>query len=118
MRVDGFIYPGLIDLHSHLAYNFLPLWSAPRDEPYDNRYTWANPDDDVRPRRGRPAEAMGIAAAAAALRYAEVKAVVGGVTAIQGSPPTTRPFPGLDGPQHREGEVRDAAGGRRRSSSR
>ncbi len=37
---------------------------------------------------------MGIAAAAAALRYAEVKAIVGAVTSIQGSPPTTRPFPG------------------------
>ena len=94
VRTDGFIYPGLIDLHSHLAYNFLPLWSAPRDEPYDNRYTWANPNTTYGRDVGRPAEAMGIAAAAAALRYAEVKAVVGGVTAIQGSPPTTRPFPG------------------------
>ena len=94
VRTDGFIYPGLIDLHSHLAYNFLPLWSAPRDEPYDNRYTWANPTTTYGRDVGRPSEAMGIAAAAAALRYAEVKAVVGGVTAIQGSPPTTRPFPG------------------------
>ena len=41
-----------------------------------------------------PAQALGIAAPAAALRYAEVKAVVGGVTAIQGSPPVTRAFPG------------------------
>jgi len=94
VSTDGFIYPGLIDLHSHLAYNFLPLWSAPRDEPYDNRYSWANPTTTYGRDVGRPAEAMGIAAAAAALRYAEVKAVVGGVTAIQGSPPTTRPFPG------------------------
>src|SRR5215210_5969796 len=37
---------------------------------------------------------MGIAAAAAALRFAEVKAAAGGVTAIQGSPPLTRAFPG------------------------
>ena len=70
VRTDGFIYPGLIDLHSHLAYNFLPLWSAPRDEPYDNRYTWANPNTTYGRDVGRPAEAMGIAAAAAALRYA------------------------------------------------
>ena len=33
VRADGFVYPGLIDLHSHLAYNFLPLGSAPRDDP-------------------------------------------------------------------------------------
>ena len=37
---------------------------------------------------------MGIAAAAAALRYAEVKAAAGGATSIQGSPPLTRAFPG------------------------
>lgn len=25
----GVIYPGLIDLHSHLLYNTLPLWTEP-----------------------------------------------------------------------------------------
>jgi imidazolonepropionase-like amidohydrolase len=26
---DAFVIPGLIDLHSHLAYNALPLWAEP-----------------------------------------------------------------------------------------
>lgn len=26
VNVDGYIYPGLIDLHNHIAYNFLGLW--------------------------------------------------------------------------------------------
>ncbi len=91
LRVDV-VAPGLIDLHNHLAYNTLPLWLA-RPEPYGTRYQWpraASYGPDV----SNPAQALGIAAPAAALRFAEVKAAVGGVTAIQGSPPVTRAFPG------------------------
>jgi 5-methylthioadenosine/S-adenosylhomocysteine deaminase len=29
VRTGGVIYPGLIDLHGHIAYNSLPLWSPP-----------------------------------------------------------------------------------------
>lgn len=93
VATGGVVYPGLVDLHNHLAYNFLPLWSAPKEEPYTSRHQWpgaATYGRDV----SNPAQAMGIAAAAAALRYAEVRAVVGGVTSIQGSPPLTRAFPG------------------------
>ena len=87
------ITPGLIDLHNHLAYNTLPLWSAPRDAPYTSRHQWpgaATYGRDV----SNPAQALGIAAAAATLRYAEVRAAAGGVTSIQGSPPVTRAFAG------------------------
>jgi 5-methylthioadenosine/S-adenosylhomocysteine deaminase len=92
VRTRGLITPGLIDLHNHLAYNTLPLWIG-RDLAYGTRYQWPGAptyQSDV----SNPAQALGIAAPAAALRYAEVKAVVGGVTAIQGSPPLTRAFPG------------------------
>ncbi|MEO6715199.1 MAG: amidohydrolase family protein, partial [Mycobacteriales bacterium] len=94
-RIDtqGVITPGLIDLHNHLAYNFQPLWHAPRSTPYTSRHQWpgaATYGRDV----SNPAQAMGIAAAAAALRYAEVKAAAGGATSIQGSPPLTRAYAG------------------------
>ncbi len=92
VRTAGLITPGLIDLHNHLAYNTLPLWTG-RDAAYATRYQWPGAptyQSDV----SNPAQALGIAAPAAALRFAEVKAVVGGVTAIQGSPPVTRAFPG------------------------
>ena len=36
----GVIYPGLIDLHSHIAYNFQRLWTPPRPEPYTRRDQW------------------------------------------------------------------------------
>ncbi|CAN5690145.1 amidohydrolase family protein [soil metagenome] len=92
VRTGSLITPGLIDLHNHLAYNTLPLWVG-RESAYTTRYQWpgaATYQRDV----SNPAQALGIAAPAAALRFAEVKAVVGGVTAIQGSPPMTRAFPG------------------------
>lgn len=92
VRTGGIVAPGLIDLHNHLAYNTLPLWIG-RDHAYGTRYQWPGAptyQSDV----SNPAQALGIAAPAAALRFAEVKAVIGGVTAVQGSPPMTRAFPG------------------------
>ncbi|HEX2063409.1 MAG TPA: hypothetical protein VHE80_03200, partial [Acidimicrobiales bacterium] len=73
----GLVFPGLIDLHNHLAYNTLPLWRAPRDEPYTTRYQWPNAATYGR-EISDPAQAYGEAAPAAALRFAEVKAAVGG----------------------------------------
>ncbi len=29
VRTGGVVYPGLIDLHNHLAYNCLSLWAPP-----------------------------------------------------------------------------------------
>ena len=92
VRTGGLITPGLIDLHNHLAYNTLPLWIG-RTSAYSTRYQWPGAPTYQRD-VSNPAQALGIAAAAAALRFAEVKAVVGGVTSIQGSPPVTRAFPG------------------------
>src|SRR5947199_860179 len=37
----GLVFPGLIDLHNHMAYNCLSLWVAPdRDAPWINRSQW------------------------------------------------------------------------------
>jgi cytosine/adenosine deaminase-related metal-dependent hydrolase len=93
VRVGGIVAPGLFDLHNHLAYNTLPLWVGRTAPPYGTRYQWPGAPTyqaDI----SNPAQALGIAAPAATLRYAEVKAAVGGVTGIQGSPPVTRSFPG------------------------
>jgi hypothetical protein len=38
VETKGCIYPGPIDLHSHVVYNILPLWSRPgTTEPFVNR---------------------------------------------------------------------------------
>ena len=57
----------------------------PRAEPYTDRNQW--PREATYGREiSKPAAALGTAAAKAVLKYAEVKALVGGTTAIQGSP--------------------------------
>jgi 5-methylthioadenosine/S-adenosylhomocysteine deaminase len=41
LETSGCVYPGLIDLHNHIVYNVLSLWSPPgRTEPYSSRYQW------------------------------------------------------------------------------
>lgn len=91
---DALIYPGLIDLHNHIAYNCLPLWIAPgRSEPWTQRYEWPK-DPDYLPSITLPVNALCSTAGKAVLKYVETKAVVGGVTAIQGSSKVGRPFEG------------------------
>ena len=94
VRTGGVIYPGLIDLHNHIAYNALPLWSPPgRKEPYTSRYQWPG-DKSYEGLISDPANALGALAGKAHLKYLETKAVVGGVTAIQGTAKTGRPYEG------------------------
>ena len=94
LETRGCIYPGLIDLHNHIVYNVLSLWSPPgRTEPYSSRYQWP----DERSYEGLisdPANALGALAGKAHLKYVEVKAVIGGVTAIQGSAKMAYPYEG------------------------
>ena len=95
---EATIYPGLIDLHNHMHYNHIPLWDfevhlsesqKSEEGGYTNRYQWGNNWDygpsitwmktnmQSRNRWDMSAEQM---------KYAEVQAVAGGVTAVQGSP--------------------------------
>lgn len=77
------IYPGLIELHNHLAYNVLPLWQVPRR--YDNRGEWGG-EGDYRKRISGPMGVLGRVGGyiEAVVRYVEVKCLVGGVTTSQG----------------------------------
>ena len=94
VETGGVVYPGLIDLHNHIAYNCLGLWSAPgREQPWTARYEWPK-DPDYLPSITLPVNALCAANGKAVLKYVETKAVVGGVTAIQGSSKVGRPFEG------------------------
>ncbi|MDX6677261.1 MAG: 5-methylthioadenosine/S-adenosylhomocysteine deaminase [Solirubrobacteraceae bacterium] len=91
---DAVVYPGLIDLHNHIAYNCLPLWIAPsRMQPWTARDQCPK-DPDYLPSITLPVNALCAANGKAVLKYVETKAVVGGVTAIQGSSKVGRPFEG------------------------
>jgi 5-methylthioadenosine/S-adenosylhomocysteine deaminase len=83
LSTRGTIYPGLIELHNHLPYNVMTLWSVP--ERFTDRNVWrrskAYHEAIVAP--------MSVLAADKALapriaRYTECKALFGGVTTSQG----------------------------------
>jgi 5-methylthioadenosine/S-adenosylhomocysteine deaminase len=94
LETGGCVYPGLIDLHNHVVYNVLSLWSPPgRTEPYSSRYQWPR-DRSYEGLISDPANALGALAGKAHLKYVEVKAVIGGVTAIQGSAKMAYPYEG------------------------
>jgi cytosine/adenosine deaminase-related metal-dependent hydrolase len=93
-ETNGLVYPGLMDLHNHIAYNCLSLWIAPdRRTPWTSREQWPR-DPDYKPSVSLPANALCHADGKAVLKYVETKAVVGGVTAIQGSAKVGRVFEG------------------------
>src|SRR5262249_8312153 len=78
-------------LHNHLAYNTLPLWSvATRAQPFLHHNSWPR-EETYAPSITWPAYAFITAAPAELLAYVEAKAIVGGTTSIQGSPPKNRP---------------------------
>jgi 5-methylthioadenosine/S-adenosylhomocysteine deaminase len=80
---DAVIAPGLIDLHGHPEFNVFAAWEPPRQFP--NRYSWRGSDlyhELVRDPQDRILEAL---PPRTQLRYAEIRALVGGVTAIQGT---------------------------------
>jgi 5-methylthioadenosine/S-adenosylhomocysteine deaminase len=91
----GVLYPGLIDLHSHILYNLRTLWAPSRTDPYTSHNQW--PDADTYSQEiTAPARVWSKSPAAKeVLAYAEVKAIVGGTTAIQGAPGTSQPYEGF-----------------------
>ena len=91
---DNLVVPGFIDMHSHLAYATLPLWEeAGRQSPFAHHDIWP-----TRPGYAEsvtwPAYAFVVAAPEELLAYAEIRALIGGTTSIQGSPPSNRPLDG------------------------
>src|SRR5438128_2456908 len=81
---NAFIFPGFVDAHNHVAYNVLPRWTPPKL--YKNRGQWQGSDaykvfkkpyDDLTD-KGLTCEMI---------KYGEVKALLSGVTTIQGTSP-------------------------------
>ena len=95
IETEGVLYPGLIDNHSHILYNLRTLWTPDRSEPYTSHNQW--PDNEAYPQEiTAPARVWSKSPATKeVLAYAEVKAIVGGTTAIQGAPGTSKPYEGF-----------------------
>jgi len=98
IETNGTIYPGLIDLHNHVHYNHIPLWdfnvhlneNDRSDEGgYTNRHQWGGNYDygpSITWMKNNIQQNSRWGMASEQMKYAEVQAVAGGVTAIQGSP--------------------------------
>jgi 5-methylthioadenosine/S-adenosylhomocysteine deaminase len=79
----GIVMPGMLDLHGHPEFNVFAAWEPPRL--FANRYQWRQSElyqQIVRDPQNRLLAAL---PPQTQLRYAEVRALVGGVTAIQGA---------------------------------
>ena len=82
---DGYIYPGFVDAHNHVAYNVLPKWTPPKL--YVNRGQWQGatayklfkaPYSDLKDNHKLFCEMV---------KWGEIKALISGITAIQGTSP-------------------------------
>jgi cytosine/adenosine deaminase-related metal-dependent hydrolase len=88
------VMPGLVDLHNHLAYDTLPLWTEPAQlTPFQHHSSWTRARTYAASTTW-PAYALITACPEELLAYVETKAIVGGTTTVQGSPPKNRPRDG------------------------
>lgn len=93
-RIDlgtSVIYPGLVDLHSHLGYNTMPLWADPEQtKAYLHHDSWPG-EPTYKPALSWPAWTLAEFAPESMLAYVQVRALAGGTTSIQGWPSGSRP---------------------------
>jgi len=86
LDTNGYIFPGMINVHNHTAYSTLPLWEAPGL--YQNRYQWME-DENYKTGISCPKTLLNggdyFNLAIEVAKYAEVKGLVGGETSIQGA---------------------------------
>ena len=105
----GTIYPGMIELHNHLAYNALPLFKIPRQ--YTKREEWQG---TVGYRRYVSGPAGVIASVPelirATIRYVECKSLIAGTTTSQGLTLRAAPIKHLYQGIVRNAELPDAPG--------
>jgi hypothetical protein len=80
---EAWIFPGLINLHNHLEYNFLPLWSEAKGQ-FKNRFEWRNEFSAYKDFTTFNKKAIPEDKNCASVRWAELKELVAGVTTTGG----------------------------------
>ena len=82
VETGGVIAPGLVDLHNHVNYDFIPLWNAGRR--WQNRYQWARAAA-YGPAVKTPYNAVKNSKdMCESGKYGELRALIGGTTTVQG----------------------------------
>lgn len=88
LETEGVILPGMIDLHGHPEFNVFAAWEPPQLFP--NRYRWRESNAYHQLVRDPQNTLLTKVPPGTELRYAEIRALVGGVTAIQGASGASR----------------------------
>ena len=83
IETDGVILPGLLDLHGHPEYYVFAPWEPP--ETYANRGEWRGSKEYAQLVKAPYGTLKDAKLVPTLSRYAEVRALVGGVTAVQGA---------------------------------
>ena len=79
---DAYIFPGFIDAHNHVAYNFLPKWSPPKL--FAHRGLWQSSPSYKAFKA--PYDAGLKSVPCEMVRYGEIAALISGITSVQGTP--------------------------------
>jgi cytosine/adenosine deaminase-related metal-dependent hydrolase len=88
---DALVLPGLVDLHSHLGYNMLPLWVEPSQKtPFLHHDIWPG-EATYGPDVSWTAWTLIDRAPECVFAYVQARALAGGTTSIQGWPSASRP---------------------------
>ena len=83
IATKSYIFPGFIDAHNHVAYNILPKWNPPKV--YQRRSQWqASTSYKV---FKKPYDDNKKTLFCEMVKYGEVKALLSGITTIQGTSP-------------------------------
>jgi cytosine/adenosine deaminase-related metal-dependent hydrolase len=80
---NAYIFPGFIDAHNHVAYNVFPKWQPPKL--YSNRGQWQS--SRAYKEFKAPYNDLKKTVLCEMVKYGEVKALISGVTTIQGTAP-------------------------------
>jgi 5-methylthioadenosine/S-adenosylhomocysteine deaminase len=86
IETRGFIYPGLMNLHDHMEYNFVPLYTVPKH--YDNHDQWPGGkayDTGVNNPWKIATDPNLFGRSDEAFKFAEVRSIIGGSTTTQGA---------------------------------
>ncbi|MCB0412970.1 MAG: amidohydrolase family protein [Bdellovibrionales bacterium] len=83
ITTNDWIFPGFIDMHNHIFYNMAPLWNQAKGQ-FLNRYEWRNKSKDYKKNLRALKPFKTAIGKCVSVRYAELKALAGGTTTIQG----------------------------------
>jgi hypothetical protein len=80
---DAYVFPGFVDAHNHVAYNVFPIWTPPKL--YQNRGQWHRSTSYKEFKK--PYNDLKKNLYCEMVKYGEIKALLSGVTTIQGTSP-------------------------------